>query len=114
MFLMHVLLCFLRITLGRKSRSSGWTSYRFDSVAKRSEFPDHSCRMALLGLFRHCRAAFFIPNTVMENYPDQVTEAMRNYADCLVMSQARHQTTVHDLEDASLAFDSSIRSLIGA
>src|SRR5260370_19872706 len=28
------------------------------------------------------------------------------------MSQARHQTTVHDLEDAPLAFDSSIRSLI--
>lgn len=58
-------------------------SYRFDSVAKRSEFPDHFCRMALLGLFRHCRAAFFIPNAVMENYPDQVTEAMRNYADCI-------------------------------
>jgi len=47
--------------LGRKSRSSGWTSYRFDSVAKHSEFPDHSFRMALLGLFGHCRAAFFIP-----------------------------------------------------
>jgi hypothetical protein len=48
----------------------------------------------------------------MQNYPDQVTEAMRNYADCFVMSQAWHQTTVHDLEDAPLAFDSSIRSLI--
>ena len=70
--------------------SSGRTSYRFDSVAKHSEFPDHSCRMALLGLFGHCRAAFFIPNAVMQNYPDQVTEAMRNYADCFVMSQARH------------------------
>jgi hypothetical protein len=66
MFLMHVLLCFLRITLGRKSRSSGWTSYRFDSVAKYSEFPDHSCRTALLGLFRHCRAAFFIPTSSYE------------------------------------------------
>jgi hypothetical protein len=68
--------------------------------------------MALLGLFRHCRAVFFIPNAVMQNDPDQVTEAMRNYADCFVMSQARHETTVHDLEDAPLAFDSSIRSLI--
>src|SRR5260370_24754453 len=103
-----------RQRLGRKSRSSGLTCYRFDSVAKHSEFPDHFCRMALLGLFRHCRAAFFIPNAVMQNYPDQVTEAMRNYADGFVMSQARHQTTVHDLEDAPLAFDSSIRSLIGA
>jgi len=68
--------------------------------------------MALLGLFGHCWAAFFIPNAVMQYYPDQVTEAMRNYADCFVMSQARHQTTVHDLEVAPLAFDSSIRSLI--
>ena len=95
-------------SLGRKSRSSGRTSCRFDSVAKHSEFPDHCCRMALLGLFRHCRAAFFIANAVMQNYPDQVTEAMRNDADCFVMSQVRHWTTVHDLEDAPLAFDSSI------
>src|ERR1700758_1049796 len=68
--------------------------------------------MALLGLFRHCRAAFFIPNAVMQNYSDQVTEAMRNDAHCFVMSQAWNETTVHDLEDAPLAFDSSIRSLI--
>jgi len=55
--------------LGRKSRLSGRISYRFDSVAKHSEFPDHCCRVALLGLFRHCRAAFFIANAVMQNYP---------------------------------------------
>jgi hypothetical protein len=51
---------------GSKSHLSGRISYRFDSVAKHSEFPDHSCRVALLGLFRHCRAAFFIPNAVMQ------------------------------------------------
>ena len=72
--------------LGRKSHLSGRISYRFDSIAKHSEFPDYSCRMALLGLFRHCRAVFFIPNAVMQNDPDQVTEAMRDYADGLVVS----------------------------
>src|SRR5207244_13133773 len=53
---------------------------------KDSECPDHSCRMALSGLFRHCRAAFLIPNAVMQNYPDQVTEAMRIHADGIVVS----------------------------
>jgi len=55
-----------------------------DSIIKDSECPDHSCSMALSGLFRHRRAAFFIPNAVMQNYPDQVTEAMRNHADGFV------------------------------
>jgi hypothetical protein len=48
----------------------------------------------------------------MQNYPDQVTEAIRNYTDRLVMSQARNETTIHDLENASLAFNCGIRSLI--
>jgi hypothetical protein len=56
---------FRNLGIGDSTRHSGRTSYRFDSVAKYSEFPDHSCRMALLGLFRHCRAAFFIPNAVL-------------------------------------------------
>jgi hypothetical protein len=43
----------------------------------------------------------------MQNYPDQVTEAIRNYADRLVMSQARNETTIHDLENASLAFNAA-------
>src|SRR5580700_9170225 len=64
----------------------GQSFYRFDSVAKHSEFPDHRCGAALLGLFRHCRTAFFIRNAVMQNYPDQVAHAIRNYADRLVMS----------------------------
>ena len=48
----------------------------------------------------------------MQNYPDQVTEAIRNYADRLVMSQAGNKTTIQDLENASLAFNCGIRSLI--
>ena len=41
-----------------------------------------------------------------------MAEAIRNDPDCFVMSQAWNETTVHDLEDAPLAFDCSIRSLI--
>ncbi len=52
--------------------------------------PDHSCRTALSGLFGDCRATFLIPNALMQNYPDQVTEAMRNHADGFVVSEARH------------------------
>ena len=48
----------------------------------------------------------------MQNYPDQMTEAIRNYADRLVMSQARNETTIHDLENASLALNCSIRSSV--
>src|SRR6516165_6544011 len=48
----------------------------------------------------------------MQNDPDQVAEAMRNRADSFVVSQAHHETTVHDLENASLAFDSSVGCLI--
>ena len=95
-----------------ENHSSGRICYRFDFVSKHSEFPDHGCGAALLGLFRNCRTAFFIRNAVMQNYPDQMTEAIRNYADRLVMSQARNETTIHDLENASLALNCSIRSLI--
>ena len=41
-----------------------------------------------------------------------MAEAIRNDADCFVMSQAWNETTVHEFEDAPLAFDCSIRSLI--
>ena len=37
---------------------------------------------------------------------------MRNHADGFVVSQTKHQTTVQELEDTPLAFDSSICSLI--
>jgi hypothetical protein len=48
----------------------------------------------------------------VQNDPDQLTEAMRNGSDGFVVSEARHQTTIDDLEDASFVFDGSIGSLI--
>src|SRR5262245_10644460 len=48
----------------------------------------------------------------MKNYPDQLTEAMRNGPDGFVMSQTRHETTIDDLEDTSFVFDGCIGCLI--
>src|SRR5207302_11101485 len=48
----------------------------------------------------------------MQNYPDQLTEAVRNGPDRFVVSETRHETTIDDLEDAPFVFDGSIRSLI--
>src|ERR1700751_1770600 len=75
---------FLDTRLGRKSRLSRRTFYGFDSVAESSECPNHSCRAALPGFLRHCRAAFFIAHAVMQDYPNQGTEAVRNDADVLL------------------------------
>jgi hypothetical protein len=54
---------------------------------------DHSCRMALSGLFGHCRVALLIPNAVMQNYPDQVTKRMGNHPMVLLCSGQRNMPT---------------------
>src|SRR5262244_2535645 len=70
----------------RKSRSSCRNTYRFDSVAKRSQCPDHSRSAGSLSLFTYCGPAFLIANAVVQDYPDQLTEAIRNCADGFVVS----------------------------
>ena len=70
----------------RKSRSSCGNTYRFDSVAKRSQCPDHSRSAGSLSLFTYCGPAFLIANAVVQDYPDQLTEAIRNCADGFVVS----------------------------
>jgi hypothetical protein len=44
----------------------------------------------------------------MQDYPDQLAHAMRNGPDGFVVSEARNEPTVDDLEDASFMFDGSI------
>src|SRR5215472_6597624 len=85
---------------------------RFDSVAKGSECPNHSCSADALCLFTYRRAAFLIANAVVQNDPDQVTEAVGNDPDRFIMSETWHETTADDVEDTSFVFDSSIGSLI--
>src|ERR1700740_3529995 len=71
---------------GSKITSSCWDSERFDSVTKNSEFPNHACCTALLGLFGYCRTAFLILNAPMQNEPNQMTKAMHDHADSFVVS----------------------------
>ena len=97
---------------GRKSLSSCRISQGFDSVAKHPECTDHSRSASSPRLFAHRGAAFLIANPSMQNYPNQLTQAMRNNADGFVVSETRHETTIDDLEDASFVFDGSIGSLI--
>ncbi len=48
----------------------------------------------------------------MQKDPDQLAQAVCNGPDGFIVPEARHQTTIEDLEDASFAFDGSIGSLI--
>jgi hypothetical protein len=48
----------------------------------------------------------------MQNYPDQVTEAMRNYADGFVMSEARPLSEVV-ADDVALGYSPTLRPTPG-
>src|SRR6266705_3702243 len=85
---------------------------RFDSVSEVSECTDHSECAYSLGLLAYRRAAFLIANAFMQENPDQLAQAVCNGPDGFVVPEARHQTTIEDLEDASFAIDGSICSLI--
>src|ERR1700747_290584 len=97
---------------GRKFFSSCLNRCRFDSVSKVSECPDHSRSAGSLGLFGYGGTAFLIANALVQNDPDQLTEAMRNGPDRFVVSETRHKTTIDNLEDAAFVFDGSIGRLI--
>src|SRR5437879_5406192 len=48
----------------------------------------------------------------MQNLPDQPTKAMGNRPDGLWVPQARYQTAIHNLEDASFDLDRGVGTLI--
>ena len=85
---------------------------RFDSVAKASECTD-PLSAGPDGLFVHRGATLLTANTGMQNDPDQLTESMHNRPDGLVMSRARHETTVDGLEDGTpYTFVSSLDGIL--
>jgi len=89
---------------GRKSLRlclAGLRLWCFDPIAEASELPDHSGRTPLLGLFGDRGAPFFVADALMQDQPDQATLPMGDGPDCLVMSQARDRTPIHNLKDAS-------------
>jgi len=67
----------------------------------------HSDSADSLGLFGHRRASLLISDAFIQNHPDQLTDAMRNRPDGLVVAETRNETAVDDLEDASFTFDGS-------
>jgi len=54
-----------------------------------------------LGVLTHRRAAFLKANALMQNDPNELTEAMRDCSDSFVVSEAQHQTTIDDLKNAA-------------
>jgi len=48
----------------------------------------------------------------VQNDPDQVAQPMGDGADGLIVSQARHQSAIDDLENGSFRLDRSVSTLI--
>ena len=69
-----------------------------------SEFSDHLGGAPLLPLFGHGGSAFLVLDPLVQDLPDQPTEAVRNRADRLRVSQADDQTAVHELKILPLVF----------
>ena len=60
----------------------------------------------------YCGASFLVTDFLVQNLPDQPTKPMGNRPDSLIVSEARHQTAIHHLEDTSLGFHRRVGSLV--
>ena len=58
------------------------------------------------------RTAFFVPDPVVENLPDEATEPMSDRANDLHVPEARDEPAIHDGEDRTLDFHDSICGLV--
>ena len=63
-------------------------------------------------LFGNGRAPLVVRDALVQDFPHEATEPVGNGADGLRVSQAHDQSTIHQLEDAALGLDGSIRRLI--
>src|SRR5712692_3571961 len=97
---------------GSKIRLSCWSSYRFHSIAEAAKFPNHSISAPASGLCVHCGASFFVTHTLVQNDPNQATKPMGNGPDGLIVSQARHQSAIDDLENGSFRLGCGVGTLI--
>jgi hypothetical protein len=102
-------------TLARKSLRLCLAGLRigwFDPVAEASQLPDDSRRALLLRLFGDRWAPFFVPDSLVQDQPDQPTLSMGNGSDSLLMSETRYRAAIHNLENASFGFYGGVSSLI--
>ena len=81
---------------------------QFDAIAERSQFADHLARPHLLSLRADRWAAFFVPNALVQNLPNQTTEPVGDRADGLGVSKAWDEPTIHDGEDRPFAFTAAL------
>ena len=92
--------------------TSCWSDHRFDSLAEAAKFPDHPSSAPSSRLCGYRGASLFVTHTLMKNDPDQATEPMGDSSDGLIVSQARDQSTIDNLENGSFRPGCSVGSLI--
>ena len=77
----------------------------FNTVAERSKFANHLGGALLPPPLGDGRPPFLIGHALVQDLPDEATEAMSNRADRYGMPEARDQSTVDEFEDAAFRFD---------
>ena len=66
-------------------------------ITEAAEFPDHLRRASLGSRFGDGRPTFLVGDAVMENLPDEATQAMGDGADGLRMSETHDEPAIHEL-----------------
>ena len=97
---------------GRKPLLSCCRDQGFDSIAKVPKFADHSISAMSSCLCTHRGTSLFVTHTAMENDPDEAAKPMGNGPDGLIVSQARYQSAIDDLENGSFRLGCGVGSLI--
>ena len=85
---------------------------QFDAIAESSQFADHLARPHLLRLRADGWAAFFVPNALVQDLPNQTTEPVGDGTDGLRVSEARDEPAIHDGEDRALRLHRGVGGLI--
>ena len=83
-----------------------------DAVAEASQFADHLARPHFLRLGADGRTAFFVPDSLVKNLPDQTTEPVGDGANGLGMAESRDESAIDDREDRAFGLHRGVRRLI--
>jgi hypothetical protein len=84
----------------------------FDPITQTSELPDHFGRAPLFRLFSNGWATFFVPDSLMQDQPNQLTLSMGNGPDGLIVSQAQNRAAIDNLEDTSFGLYGGVGRLV--
>jgi hypothetical protein len=84
----------------------------FDPITQTSELPDHFGRAPLFRLFGDGWATFFVPDSLMQDQPNQLTLSVGNGPDGLIVSQAHNRAAIDNLEDTSFGLYGGVGRLV--